>query len=400
MLDHSPPLPLVLDYSDEYSDFTAEDEERTILALKQRNRIRRVRLRMDVATLRKLTVAIKVAIDGVFPSLEYLIIIHPSKENSTAMMLPETFQAPHLRQLVLGGFVPPRVLATTVGLVTLVLSMDHPSTYIHPNTLLQYLSFMPWLETLKIIFLVVDPNHDVEGQLTHTPITTSITLPNLRRIWYRGLSVYLEAVLCRITTPRLDKLCSTFFWEPTYSVPCLLRFINTTKSLSFERAKIMFTSNQALVNLYPHRSRKEYQVYALCLNVNREHLDVQVSFAAQISKFLSQAFTSVERLTFEHSVHSRSSEEHNEVDQAEWRKLLSSFRNLKSLRIAKGLVEALSRFLDLEDREHPFELLPELQELVYVGISDSEDEFTSFVDARRKAGRPVALVRKTTLIRR
>jgi hypothetical protein len=73
ILEHSPPLPLVIDYSDKYRDFTAEDEERTILALKQRDCVHRIRLRMNAVTLRKLTVAI----DGVYPILEYLVI-HPS----------------------------------------------------------------------------------------------------------------------------------------------------------------------------------------------------------------------------------------------------------------------------------------------------------------------------------
>jgi hypothetical protein len=42
------------------------------------------------------------------------------------------------------GFALPigsRLLTTAVGLVTLHLVMVHPSTYFHPNTLLQWISF-------------------------------------------------------------------------------------------------------------------------------------------------------------------------------------------------------------------------------------------------------------------
>ena len=39
------------------------------------------------------------------------------------------------------------------------------------------------------------------------------------------------------------------------------------------------------------------------------------------------------------------------------------------------------------------ELLPELQELKCYGEGDIGDAFTSFIDARQNAGRPVALVR-------
>jgi hypothetical protein len=44
MLAHSPVLPLVIDYSDVYKEITAGDEEGAILALMQRDRVRRVRL--------------------------------------------------------------------------------------------------------------------------------------------------------------------------------------------------------------------------------------------------------------------------------------------------------------------------------------------------------------------
>jgi hypothetical protein len=100
----------------------------------------------------------------------------------------------------------------------------------------------------------------------------------------------------------------------------------------------------------------------------------------------------VERLTFEHEEHIQSSEEHNEVDLTEWRKLLISFRNAKTIRIDRRLVKPLSCILNSEDGELPFELRTELQILRYWGIGrNSDDEMSSFIDARRNAGRPVFL---------
>jgi hypothetical protein len=113
----------------------------------------------------------------------------------------------------------------------------------------------------------------------------------------------------------------------------------------------------------------------------------------QICNALSQAFSAVERLTLGHEVQSQSSEEHNDVDRIEWRNLLRSFSNVKTLRIVDGLVEELSHCLRLEDGELPLELLPELQELRYFGSRDACDAFTSFIDARHNSGRPVTLVR-------
>jgi len=114
---------------------------------------------------------------------------------------------------------------------------------------------------------------------------------------------------------------------------------------------------------------------------------------AQIFNTLSQMFSAVEHLTLAHDVHSRSSEEHNEVDRTEWRNLLGSFSNVKTLRIEDGLVRELSRSLPSEDGGHPLEHLPELQELTYSGGGNANDVFTSFIDARQNAGRPVTLIK-------
>jgi hypothetical protein len=392
MLAHSPLLPLVIDYGDITA---AEDEEGAILALRQRGRLRCIRVDMPASNLQKLIVAI----DDEYPILEYLIIASPIEDHIMTLMIPETFQAPHLRHLTLIGFALPigsRLLTTAVGLVTLCLRMDHPSTYFHPNTLLQWLSFMPQLETLVIYFRSPVSSHDLERQLTHTPITTPVTLSNLHYVRFRGVNTYLEAIVRRITTPRLEKLRIDFFSQLTFSLPRLLqfmtRFMNTTENLRFESAKFGFFKGRVYVEVRPHGEAENLEL-ALSINVCVQHLDWQVSSVARIFRSLSQIFSAVEHLTLEHEEHSLSSEEHNDVDRTEWRKLLGAFRNVKTLRIDDGLVEQLSRCLQLDDGERPLELLPELRELTYSGSGNTSDAFSSFIDARQNAGRPVTLVR-------
>jgi hypothetical protein len=388
MLAHSPPLPLVIEYIAE-GGITAEDEEGAIFALEQRGRVRRVRLGLPVTILQRLIAVI----DEEYPIMEYLVVLPPIEDNSTKLILPETLQAPHLRNLVLKGFALPiasRLLTTAVNLVTLYLHMCHPSTYIHPNTLLQWLSFMPQLETLAISFLFAVPSRDVERQLAYMPIRTTIILPNLHHFSFRGVSTYLEALVHRITTPLLEKLEIQFFNQFTFSAPCLRQFISTTENLRFDGAKFEFYTDRVNVAVY---LRGGAQMHALSIMVDCWHLDWQLSSITQISNYLGQMFSSVEHLTLEHKEHRQSSEEHNEVDRTEWRKLLRSFSNVKALWIDKGLVGELSRCLQLEDGEHPLELLPELQELTYPGSVDTVAEFTSFIDARQKAGRPVTLHR-------
>ena len=392
MLAHSPPLPLVIDYRIGNQDIAAEDEEGAILALKHYNRLRCVRLVLPVTILQKFILAM----DDEYPILEHLIIGRPDEDKSSICQFPETLQAPHLRHLVLQGFTLPmgsRLLTTAVGLVTLCLVMIHPSTYFHPNILLRWLSYIPQLEMLMVTFFSPVSNRDVERQLTHAPITTPIALPNLHYLVFEGLKTYLEALVHWITTPRLEKLQIFFFNQLTFSVTHLLQFLNATENLPFKSAKLNFSDEQLDVEVYPH---EKAEMYALSVTVNCWHLDWQVSIAVQIFNSLSPLFSAVEHLALEHWVHNRSSEEHDEADRTEWRQLFGSFRSVKTLRIDEGLVEKLSRCLELDDGELPLELFPELQELTYLGSGNTGDEFTSFIKARQNAGFPVTLVRSQT----
>jgi hypothetical protein len=384
MLEHSPPLPLVIDYD---SDITTDDEEGIILVLKQqRDRVLRVRLAVPLTNLQTFIAAM----DEEYPILEYLIILQ-IEGNNAIMRFPETFLAPHLRQLVLRGFALPigsRLLTTAESLVTLYLSMIHPSTYFHPITLLQWISFMPQLETLVIKFKVPIPNHGVEGQLTRMPDIAPVTLPTLRYFEFRGGSAYLEALVYRITIPRVEKIHIEFFNQLKFSIPRLVQLMGTAENLRrFDSANLRFSVDQVDAAIHPHG---ELQMYAVAIFVFCWHLDWQVSSAVQISNSLSQMFSAVEHLNLSHDEHGLSSEEHNEVDRTEWRKLLRPFRNVKTLRIKDSLAKDISRCLQLEDGELPLELLPELQELA----CDTSDVFTSFIDARQNAGRPVTLVRR------
>ena len=390
MLAHSPPLPLIIEYyeDDDYADITAEDEEAIILALAQRGRVRRIRLNLPVLKLQKLIVAM----EGEYPILEYLVLVNPHEDTSTVLILPETLETPHLRHLTIYCSIPIRspLLVTAAGLVNLALVLYHPSTYFEPTILLQCLSLMPQLEILLIAFRFAVPNRDVGRQLMRRPIMTHVTLPNLRLFGIGAVSTYSEAVLSRITAPRLENFQILYHKQLTYSVPQLLQFMGRTENFRFDRATFEFGSEGVGVRVYPPETNMSMTAFSII--VGCWHLDWQVSSVAQIFNALSQMFSAVEHLTFSHEAHSQLSEEHNEVDRAEWRKLLRSFTNPKTIRIDDGLVEELSRCLQLEDGEHPLEVLPELQVLTYSGSGNANDAFTSFIDARRNVDRPVTLI--------
>jgi hypothetical protein len=393
MLANSPPVPLIIDHilKDQDHDITAEDEEGILLALQHHHRVQRIRLEMPVPSLQKLVTAM----DDEFPMLEFLYITAPT-EQDTGLVLPQTFQAPHLRHLVLDNVICPitsPLLTPTTGLVTLSLMEIPLSANLRPHDLLQRLALMPQLETLGIDFHSPIPSRDIERQLWRMPIV-HVTLPNLRWFGFRGVSAYLEALLPRITAPLLEKLQILFFNQLTFSVPHLLGFMRSAENLRFSSARLTFHKGGISTRVYPYEGAK---MYALYVDVGCDRFDWQVASAVQILNTLRSVFSSVEHLTLEYKMYAISSEWHNEADHAQWRKLLESFNDVKTLLVDAELAVDLSHSLQLDDGEPlPVELLPDLKEVSYSAIDDADNIFTPFIDARQKAGRPVNLVRRNT----
>jgi hypothetical protein len=394
MLAHSPPLPLIIDHLDKGHTITAKDEERITLALRYRERVRHIRLRMPVVNLQRIIEAMH----GEFPILESLCIAPPPKHaaSGTNLVLPESFRAPHLRHLLLGNAVCTMgspLLMPIVGLVRLFLD-DIPSTaYFHPSDLLRQLSLMSQLETLSVSFHSPIPSRDVERQLLGTPVVTRVVLPTLRWFLFGGVSAYLEALLPRMTAPLLERLRMRFFNQLTFSIPHVLQFIGTMEDLRFSSAWLLFRNEAIIVKVYPHEGAI---MKALSMEVRCRHVDWQVASAAQIMFALRAVLSSVEDLVLQYDRHPTSPMWHSEVDRRQWRELLRSSSSVKRLFVDDGLVGEVSRAVQVDDGESPMELLPELKELGYITsrrAGAGEDAFTAFADARRNAGQPVTLDR-------
>jgi hypothetical protein len=392
MLAHSPPLPLIIDHLNESHNITTEDQEGILLALRHRDRVRRIRLLNPIAILQDLIIAL----DGEFPILEHLTIYQQlhftlTIENNANLEFPETFRAPNLRHLLLENFAIPigSPLLTTMGnLVTLSLDQIQPSAYFPPNALLQRLSLMPQLEELDINFGTYYPSGDVERQLLRRPIMTRVALPNIRWLGFRGASAYLEALLPWVTAPLLEKLQVYFFNQLSYSIPHLQQFMSSAGNLRLKAVTLRFSIDYLNVQADPHKGAL---MFSLDMELSGTHLDWQVASTAQVLRTLSTVFSAVEHLAIEYDRYSVSSEWNNEADRTQWRELLGSFGNVKTLRVDPELVEQLSRALQPAEGEST-EPLPELQEISYSTEGNSYNTFTSFIDARQKAGRPITVV--------
>jgi hypothetical protein len=387
MLAHSPPFPLVIAYLNEVHA-SVEVEESIILALQHRNRVRRIRLQLPPSNLQRLVLAI----DGEFPMLEYFYF---ASSRDTSLIFPEMFRAPHLRHLITMNTAFPiesPLLMTRVGLVTLSLQLVHPSAYFSPNDLLDRLSHMPQLETLRVSFSSAIPSCDVKRQLLLTPITTYISLPNLRWFGFGGVSAYLEALLPQITVPLLEKFQILFIDQLTFSTQYLSQFMGTTEEFRCANTKFRFYEDGVAVwvNALRGANRFSFYVYFICWPPN-----LQAAHTAQFFRVLGTVSSAVEHLILECAT--LSSEWYSNVEPVRWCELLGSFSSVKSLLVDHGLVGAISRSLQSDDGEFRTELLPDLNELSYSASGDDE-AFTAFVDARQNAGHPVTLTRFRTYI--
>jgi hypothetical protein len=383
MLMHSPPLPLVISYTDRHRMITAEDEENIQLALQYGDRVHHINLVLPASSLQRLIMAI----NGQFPILDRINII--SSTINTALDLPRTFRAPLLHTFALRTASLPigsPLLTTTVGLVILVLEDIPSSAYFPPSHILTRLSLMHQLEKLVIRFHSPLPSSDIEPQLSDASVMAHITLPNLRFFFFRGVSAYLERLLARIRAPLLSNFEIVFFNQLTFTIPHFSQFMRTTEILEFSAVQLNFSDFGFFLN-------REYpgSVGLFYMRVIGRDLDWQVSCAVQILSALSPVLSVTGKLTITHTTFDGSSEWHNEVSRTQWRELLRPFSNVGTLRVQNELVKELSRSLHSEDEEESLDLLSNLTELQCSGGSNDSDAFKPFIEERQGGCRPVNL---------
>ncbi|KAF8256502.1 hypothetical protein EI94DRAFT_1766059 [Lactarius quietus] len=239
-LDHLPPLPLYVEYGYGGSRFmTKRDELGLYHALRLHDRLFDIYLYLPPSILRKCFVLM----DKHFPMLEQLhLSVLSTADDITTFTLPKAFLAPNLRHLALPGTSPPRrlrVLNSTLSLVTLVLTDIQTSSYFSPRLLVARLSSLPQLETLSIRFSVPTPRPNTERELLGEQ-GTSVTLPNLKTLWFKGVGAYLESLVAQIRAPLLEQLDITLFNQIAFALPHLSYLINITEGFKFPSARVCF----------------------------------------------------------------------------------------------------------------------------------------------------------------
>ena len=205
-LDHLPPLPLLIDYS---GTITKQDELGIYHALRLHDRVHHIHLRNLPPSIFYKCLA---HMDAHFPILDHLALWFAT-DKFTTHALPKAFQAPNLRHLTLPGIGQPkrlRLLTSAVSLITLGLRNIQASSYFRPRLLVARLSSLPQLEELSIQFSIPIPRPSTEMELLGDK-ATPVTLPNLKKLWFLGVSGYLESFVAQIRVPLLMQLDITLF---------------------------------------------------------------------------------------------------------------------------------------------------------------------------------------------
>ena len=385
MLAHLPPLPLVIDYRVEDA---AGDGRGVLHAIQQRDRILRIVLRAPTLPLERLLVPM----DESFPRLESLALLSATKPGEgRSLMLPMTFLAPNLRHLSLGGISLSKellVLASTFSLVTLELTDIQSPGYFTPETLVTRLQQIPQLEGLSIGFFTPLPRPGAEGESFRSPITP-IVLPALRQLAFRGVTVYLEDLVSRISSPLLERCNITLFNQLNFTLPHLSHFIRTTETLRHPVANVIF--NQEGVS-FVVSSREEFNDGTFSLRVSCKPFDWQIDSATQFFSALVPVLSAAEELTLDFEEENLPSDWQDEVDGMVWHGLLWPFISVKKLSIGYPLASELSNAVESGDAGLVLGLLPELEELeAQVELGHLNKAFAAFIDARELAGRHIRL---------
>jgi hypothetical protein len=386
-LDHLPPLPLFIDYRDTTTPITPQDELAIHHALRLRDRVRHIDLRLPPSILHTFLPLV----NKPFSLLEHLSLSYANRGDPN-LVLPKTFLAPNLRHLNLVGIDIPkrlRLLTSTVSLVTLVFTNIRAPGYFLPRLLAARLQSLPQLENFSVGFAVPIPRPRAQSDLLSKRGAT-MTLPNLKHLAYQGVGAYLECLVAQIRTPLLERLEITLFNQIAFELPHLSRFTNIMEGLKLPIAKVNFGRNTVSV-ITDHPNSPQYDG-RISLHVICRQMDWQIDCATQICNVLMHRVFGVEELILTFHEETMPTEwENGEIDDTTWHDLLRAFVGVKELHVCAALSQELSRALQVDDvlgSDSGF--LPNLQEIVseFEG-SDAENLFSSFIHARQIAGNPV-----------
>jgi len=386
MLDIWPALPIFVIWDD--SDWRSHVDN-ILAALNRRERVRRIDLWQVGMFVWEICAT---AMQEPFPKLTELAL---RLDNEAAPPFPDSFlggTGPRLRTLNLGGIPFPaldKLLLSAKDLVTLRLWDIPLSGYIPPATMLTCLFAMTKLETLQVGF-----RSRQEGESQCQPSLEGGVLPSLTRLQFKGASEYLEGLVSRIDVPLLDDLTVTFFNQPIFNIPQLLRFIDRTENFkAFDEAVVVVSRLSVEVTLHQQARTVGHTSTRLALEMLSRRRRWQLSSLAQACTTSLSPLSTLERLEI---LDCRRRYPHGAAENAQWLAILRPFTAVKDLYVSEGLISHVPLALQDLAGDRVAEVLPALRNLYMRGLpgfGPVRIAVEVFVTARQRSGHPVAFYR-------
>jgi hypothetical protein len=387
MLQHSPPLPLIVRIEPTYRNATQFFNNITH-ALQYPDRVISISIHTCVVDPELL-----MALDKTFPALEIFSIMIDLFEsvNLRARFFPENFVAPHLRTVYLQNAnifeVLPLPISVNTSLVSLCIEQIEDFSYLPPVDLAECVSSMPQLEKLSIRSLASFLLSDTDRELWGTQITRTALLPNLRELTFGGDSAYLDKMLALISTPFLQCFDVAFFSQRTLAVQHISEFLSTIQNFDFQAVEVSF-SDRVTIAYRPTQTSDSLSRVKFRIDDGTDRLDQQVATAIRICAAVGPALNAVKDVALEFNICYVPND--FAVRSELWRTFLRSFEALRTLRTDVALVPELSKVLHPDNGTAAEELLPMLSELVVLSrINLIHNPFASLIDARSLAGRAI-----------
>ncbi len=295
-----------------------------------------------------------------FPALSRLDLV---SEDETVLAIPDPFlggSATHLRSLCLDGILFPglsKLLLSAIDLVYLDLSNIPHSGYISPHAMVTGLSTLTRLKSLSINFQSPLSRPDQKSRYPHP---TRSVLPALTELRFTGVSEYLDDLVARIDTPRLNILDIRFFLQLIFDTPQLARFIDRTPQLQkHDEARVVFSDSGASISL-----PRTYDDRRLELGISCRKIDWQLLSLTQVcdSCFPHALISAVEHL---HILERGFSSHHweDDIESSQWLDFLLPFTAMKNLYLSKEFAPHIMPALQKLAGDRAREVLPALQYL-------------------------------------
>jgi hypothetical protein len=374
-LDIWPALPLIV-----WGDMASSGTDNIIAALGQSNRVCRVILwSLEDWQLEEVLAAMRVP----FPELTDLQLC----SDDEPPVIPDSFldgSAPRLQIFELSGIsFPglPNLLLSATRLVHLTLFDIPYSGYISPEAMVNLLCALSSLRSLSLEF-----QFHQESRILPPPKRS--ILPALDKIYFQGVTEYLEDLVTFIDAPQLKYFYINFFSQIDFDTPRLAQFINRTPKLSKRDVHVKFDQDFFTRVELPAGSG------TLKISISSEP-DRQLSSIEQVCNSSLHPLSTVENLYIENQLELPwSVDAWPVIENTLWLQLLLPFTAVKNLYLSKKSVPGIAAALQELVGGRIAKVLPSLQNIFVEGFDPSslfQENFGQFITVRQLCDHPIAI---------